>query len=362
MCVCVCVCGVRDREKMFQLKKKEVRKRGRDASVSAQRERGVLLPVAPHKVDDSVAGREVWLLRVPRGVADAWAGARAGDDIGSLSMFAGGEEDGEQERIRLRVSTPPAQTSGNGGSSSSAAPAAGAADGAAAGADAGVNVVYAVNKPLSTAKLEHAQPGTMTEAPTAVPKFFVLSAPTTTARVANVAGGGAAPCVRIEGKVVQRFDVRPITSSSDESYREVLRQRTEKWDGKADKPKMAVIDDRERALASRHLPARTVNRTLEEKLNKQFLKRVVGTGDAEIAEASGKLYDTIFQCFEKRDHWKLQELHDVCQVPMPRLRETLNEVAIKNARGAHANHYELKPEYKQRSKPSGGDDKLLPEQ
>jgi len=55
------------------------------------------------------------------------------------------------------------------------------------------------------------------------------------------------------------------------------------------------------------------------------------------------------RCFERRERWSVRELFDMSKVPMERLREVLNEIAVKITKGPHVNMYMLKPEHRQRT-------------
>lgn len=56
------------------------------------------------------------------------------------------------------------------------------------------------------------------------------------------------------------------------------------------------------------------------------------------------------RCFESRDRWSLRDLLHRCKVSAEILKEALQEIALKNTKGPYVNLYQLKPEYKQRTR------------
>ena len=173
-----------------------------------------------------------------------------------------------------------------------------------------------------------------------MPNYFAMSAPTAKCR--------GEKGVRVEGKVRYRLDAKPDVDGSHEAYRGLKRERTERAEVKLKSTQL--LDERSRALAARHLAAKTTRTDVEAKLDRQFQRKTVGAGAGERADARDTLYDTIYKCFERRERWSMRELTDMSSVPQERLREVLNEIAVKITKGPSANMYMLKPEHRQRTR------------
>ena len=221
--------------------------------LSASAGGSLLLPEKAEDVDTKNGKRQVWLLKVPRMVADAWEGKKTGEELGNIKIVPA-RDPGGKAKLTLSVSS----SSGGGGAG---------------------DVKYVLEAPPSTVMVEGAG------RPSSVPNYFVMSAPT-----AKCKGDKK---VRVEGKVQYRLDARPIVNERHAKYRELKRERTERADVRLNSTQM--LDEKSRALASRHLAARTTRTNVMDKLDKQFMKRTVGEGEGERAQARDDLYDTIYK-------------------------------------------------------------------
>lgn len=59
------------------------------------------------------------------------------------------------------------------------------------------------------------------------------------------------------------------------------------------------------------------------------------------------LRDAIFQAYKEFAYWSLKAFKQRLNQPETWLRENLEQLAVLHKAGAFANHWELKPEYKQ---------------
>ena len=296
------------------------RKKEKKKENGSEDERELLLPEVAEELDTDGASRGVWLLKVPRLVADEWQRGRAGDEMGRVHVSPSGK--------KISLSLPTANESKS-------------------SFDEDSEVRYALEAPMSTLL-------STGDSTANAPHFYVIAGPTKKREKDENNDGKVSEedinQFRVEGHVVYRLDARPMVSGLHEKYRMLSRQRTELAGTRVGGTQM--LNHSQSAVAQRIVPLKGPSRTEieKEKRDREFMKRVTGEGETEREEARDKLYDTIFKCFEQRERWSIGDLFGRSQVPVERLREILNEIAIKNSRGPYVNLYQLKPEYRQRSK------------
>jgi len=69
------------------------------------------------------------------------------------------------------------------------------------------------------------------------------------------------------------------------------------------------------------------------------------------------LMELIFSCFEEKELWTLKELNERCKQPDKWLKDVLAQYCQYNNKGQNKKMYELKPEYSNKQKQPGDEDK-----
>ena len=142
----------------------------------------------------------------------------------------------------------------------------------------------------------------------------------------------------LEGKVSEKFDVRPA-SITDEAYRQVSLRRME-----AATKKTRVVGDVKGHQRVVPLPtARNVVKRLDgkEEIKKQKHERI----------DKDKLEDKLMGLFERRNLWTFKQLAEETKQPAVWLKEVVSELAVLNRRGPNTGMWTLKDMYKRK----GGD-------
>ncbi|OQR79825.1 general transcription factor IIF subunit 2-like [Tropilaelaps mercedesae] len=233
-------------------------------------------------VDCSNASRGVWLVKVPKYIAEKWEKAAPMSEAGriSISKLASGKTD-----IAFRLSN-----------------------------------VTAEEKIPSEHKFVISNIQSQTLAVYSQPKAVNED---------GVECGTGKICV--EGSVVQKGECRPI--GSDINYMNLKRQKILD----AAQPKRTVIG-LDRAVTSFKPVARHNYQVEYEARKKTEGKKARGDRD--------QVLEMIFAAFEKHQYYNIKDLERITKQPAPYLKELLKEVCNYNAKNPHRNLWELKPEYR----------------
>lgn len=154
---------------------------------------------------------------------------------------------------------------------------------------------------------------------------------------------GNDPSVRVDGRVEYQCDARP---PFDAAYRNINRRRVE---DAAQKFRETVhMDEGERIDAqnkSVRLTALVETTSQKEGRQKQKLKKRehMDHDGPEWREGVKKL---VFRMFESKLHYTADELANLVDEPVPRLRTVLNEICMYNKSGPFSGKYEVRDEYK----------------
>lgn len=143
-------------------------------------------------------------------------------------------------------------------------------------------------------------------------------------------GSDARDKIAFEGKLSKRADCRPI---GDANYMLMKKKAIEK----ALQPKRQVKQLKEIVNVYKPVNSHQVI-TEPEKRRKEENKRVRAERD--------EVLETLYSAFEKHQFYTLKDLVNITQQPVVHLKGILRDVCIYNLKNPHKNTYELKPEYR----------------
>ncbi|CAI0411683.1 unnamed protein product [Linum tenue] len=126
--------------------------------------------------------------------------------------------------------------------------------------------------------------------------------------------------VFVEGKILNKFDVKPHTESL-ENYGKLCRERTKK------------CMTRNRQIQEKKKPPAKASETKRTRRDR------------------GEMEDIMFKLFERQPNWTLRQLIQETDQPELFLKDILKELCVYNNKGSNQGSYELKPEYKKSSDP-----------
>ncbi|KAL2087545.1 hypothetical protein ACEWY4_016373 [Coilia grayii] len=137
--------------------------------------------------------------------------------------------------------------------------------------------------------------------------------------------------IALEGVVVQRAECRPAVS---ENY-----MRLKKLQIEASSKPMRLSQQLDKAVTTNYKPVANHANNLEyEKKKKEEGKRA--RADRQ------QVLDMLFSAFEKHQFYNIKDLVDITKQPVIYLKEILRDIGIYNVKGTHKNTWELKPEYR----------------
>ncbi|KAM6980122.1 general transcription factor IIF subunit 2 isoform 2-T3 [Aplochiton taeniatus] len=148
----------------------------------------------------------------------------------------------------------------------------------------------------------------------------------------SVSGAGAGPDkIALEGVVVQRAECRPAVS---ENYMKLKRMQIEELC----KP-VRLSQQLDKAVTNNYKPVANHSNNLEyERKKKEEGKRA--RADKQ------QVLDMLFSAFEKHQYYNIKDLVDITKQPVIYLKEILRDIGVYNVKGTHKNTWELKPEYR----------------
>ncbi|XP_043927648.1 general transcription factor IIF subunit 2 [Protopterus annectens] len=135
----------------------------------------------------------------------------------------------------------------------------------------------------------------------------------------------------LEGIVVQRAECRPAAS---ESYMKLKKLQIEE----SIKP-MRLSQQLSSVVTHNYKPV------ANHKANIEYEKRKKEDGKRARSDKQDVL-DMLFSAFEKHQYYNIKDLVDITKQPVIYLKEILREIGIYNVKGTHKNTWELKPEYR----------------
>ncbi|CAL1374326.1 unnamed protein product [Linum trigynum] len=150
--------------------------------------------------------------------------------------------------------------------------------------------------------------------------------------------------VFVEGKILNKFDVKPHTESL-ENYGKLCRERTKKC---MTRNRQIQVIDNDKGTHMRPMPGMmTTSFTVHEK-KKPPAK---ASETKRTRRDRGEMEDIMFKLFERQPNWTLRQLIQETDQPELFLKDILKELCVYNNKGSNQGSYELKPEYKKSSDP-----------
>ncbi|CAN8240028.1 unnamed protein product [Cochlearia groenlandica] len=144
-----------------------------------------------------------------------------------------------------------------------------------------------------------------------------------------------------EGKIVQKFDMKPQGGNIEE-YGKICRERTSR--AMVKNRKTQVIDN-DRGVHMRPMPG-MVGLVSSNSKEKKKLAPVKQSEFKRTRRDRGEVEAIMFKLFEGKPNWTLKQLVQETAQPAMFLKEILNDLCVYNKRGSNQGTYELKPEYK----------------
>lgn len=136
--------------------------------------------------------------------------------------------------------------------------------------------------------------------------------------------------VAFEGKIAKRADCRPI---ENKNYMMMKRKAIEK----ACRPVRQAKQITTVVTAFKPISGHQIN-VKQEKIQKEAGKRV--RDDPEVVR------EKLYKAFEKHQYYTLKDLVGITEQPVVHLKAILRDVCNYNVKNPHKNTYELKPEYR----------------
>ncbi|XP_035722868.1 general transcription factor IIF subunit 2-like [Vespa mandarinia] len=246
---------------------------------------------SPHtekELDLSNAGRGVWLVKVPKYIANKWEKAPGNIEVGKLKIT---KNPGQKAEVSLR---------------------------------------------LSEAVLALKEPGEED-----IPKQHRLDVTTVTRQMLGVFSH-VTPSVTsdsivpeseklyMEGRIVQKLECRPY---ADNCYMKL----------KLESIKKASVPQRQVQQLDRVV--HNFKPVSDHKHNIQYAEKKKAEGK-KMRDNKDAVLDMLFAAFEKHQYYNIRDLVKITRQPIVYLKEILNEVCNYNLKNPHRNMWELKPEYR----------------
>ncbi|KAK9886856.1 hypothetical protein WA026_018505 [Henosepilachna vigintioctopunctata] len=238
------------------------------------------------------ANRGVWLVKLPKYVAERWEKADSDLEVGKLKIK---KLPGQKSEVTLTLS--PAITDMNEDGQESIPK------------DFDLNVSTVTQQTLGV--FSHLMPNSNDSA---VPKTEKLY---------------------LEGKIMQKIECKP---QADDSY---MRMKLESI-------RKAAIPKRQVEQLDRIV--QTYKPVSDHKNNIEYKERKKAEGK-KTREDSDKVTDMLFAAFEKHQYYNIKDLVRITGQPITYLKEILKDVCRYNLKNPHRNMWELKPEYRHYKQP-----------
>lgn len=244
------------------------------------------VPRADKELDLSNAGRGVWLVKVPKYIANKWEKAPGNIEVGKLKIS---KQVGQKAQVSLTLSD------------------------AVVNIDTGENIprehkldVSVVTK-QTLGVFSHSVPtATRDDVPPESEKLFM------------------------EGRIVQRLECRPL---GDNAYMKMKLESIRK----ASQPARQVKSLEK--IVHNFKPVSDHKHNIEDKER----KKAEGKKSRDDKNA---VLDMLFNAFEKHQYYNIKDLVKITRQPISYLKEILKEVCDYNMKNPHKNMWELKKEYR----------------
>jgi len=247
-------------------------------------------PTDEKDVDCANASRGVWLVKVPKYIANIWDKAAPLSEAGRISIMKGVA--GKTE-IKFRVSNVPPEDK------------------------LPVDHQFLISNIQNQSLAVYSQPKAVNEdgVDCGIGKIF------------------------LEGHVVQKGECRP--SGEDKDYMRLKRQKIIE----ESQPKRTVVA-LDRVVQSYKPISKHVHDVEYENRKKTEGKKARGDKD--------QVMEMLFAAFEKHQYYNIKDLEKITKQPVPYLKEILKEICNYNVKNPHRNMWELKPEFRHYKKDDEG--------
>jgi len=269
--------------------------------------------ISDKDLDLNNSNRGVWLVKVPKYIADRWESVEPNETVGKIKIS---KRTGEKPLITLSLDDKiVAERKGlettNGSSNGTT--------------NSGISKISTTQQEIPK---EH--------------KFVVSNVASQHLAIFSHTAGNIGdrnsplpPCpdkLSLEGKVVQRAECLPI-SNTDERYRRLKREALQKPTSIARK----VIQLNSHVNTYKPIAKHAANIRYEEK------KKAEGKKSRDDKD---KVQEILFALFEKHQYYNIKDLVRETNQPVTYLKSILIEVCNYNMKNPHKNMWELKPEYR----------------
>ena len=266
-------------------------------------------------LDLSNCNRGVWLVKVPKYIADRWESVQPNSTVGKIKIS---KRPGTKPLVTFSLDDEiVAERQGSEGNRSQ-------------NADGGSGFL-GISK-ISTTQQQIPKEHKFVVSNVASQHLAIFS------HTAGIPAGPTSPLppcpdkLSLEGKVVQRAECRPI-SNTDQMYMKLKR---------------------EALLKPVEIARKTVQISKVVNSYKPVSKHVANIRYDERKKAEGKksrddkdkVQETLFALFEKHQYYNIKDLVRETRQPVTYLKTILNEVCNYNMKNPHKNMWELKPEYR----------------
>ncbi|XP_018303320.1 general transcription factor IIF subunit 2 [Mycetomoellerius zeteki] len=240
------------------------------------------------ELDLSNAGRGVWLVKVPKYIANKWEKAPGNIEVGKLKIT---KNPGQKAEVSLKLSEAvlALKESGEGEIPKQHR----------------LDVTTVTRQMLGV--FSHVAPSTSSDA--IVPETEKLF---------------------MEGRIVQKLECRPY---ADNCYMKL----------KLESIKRASVPQRQVQQLDRVV--QNFKPVSDHKHNIEYAEKKKAEGK-KMRDDKDAVLDMLFAAFEKHQYYNIRDLVKITRQPIVYLKEILNEVCNYNLKNPHRNMWELKPEYR----------------
>ncbi|XP_070158375.1 general transcription factor IIF subunit 2 isoform X1 [Polyergus mexicanus] len=261
------------------------------------------------ELDLSNAGRGVWLVKVPKYIANKWEKAPGNIEVGKLKIT---KNPGQKAEVSLKLS----------------------------------EAVLALKEPgeeeipkqhrLDVTTVTRQMLGVFSHVTRKFDislKFAVFSAISIINLTASASSDAIVPETEklfMEGRIVQKLECRPY---ADNCYMKL----------KLESIKRASVPQRQVQQLDRVV--QNFKPVSDHKHNIEYAEKKKAEGK-KMRDDRNAVQDMLFAAFEKHQYYNIRDLVKITRQPIVYLKEILNEVCNYNLKNPHRNMWELKPEYR----------------
>ncbi|KAI8129623.1 General transcription factor IIF subunit 2 [Lucilia cuprina] len=277
--------------------------------MSKNDDKDIKVPIVDKELDLSNAGRGVWLVKVPKYIAQKWEKAPSNMDVG-----------------KLRISKTPGQK-----------------------AQVSLSLTQAVVKldPEEEIPTEHILDVSVVTKQT-LGVFSHMGPPTSTtgkeSKETSSSQTQDAEKLYMEGRIVQKLECRPI---ADNCYMKLKLESIRK--ASVPQRKVQPIDK----IVQNFKPVKDHAHNIE------YRERKKAEGK-KARDDKNAVMDMLFNAFEKHQYYNIKDLVKITKQPIGYLKEILKEVCDYNMKNPHKNMWELKKEYRHYKSDEKKDDEKSP--